>query len=50
MAHLYGRSLRRRRPGEGACSCCLMYGLGLGSLALAGGLVLARAARGRRAH
>jgi len=50
MRETYTRALRRRQPGQGACGCCFMYGLGLLSVPLALGLVLRRAARARRAH
>jgi hypothetical protein len=48
MADIYARSLRRRQPGQGACGCCFMYGLGLLSIPLAVGLAMVRAARARK--
>jgi hypothetical protein len=45
MEERYARSLKRRRPGQGSCSCCFMFGLGLLSVPLVAGLALARLAR-----
>jgi hypothetical protein len=50
MEPVYARSLKRRRPGQGGCNCCFMFGLGLLSVPLAVGLALTRVVRARRAQ
>jgi len=50
MEPVYARSLKRRRPGQGSCGCCLMYGLGLFSLPLLAVGAWLRVRQNRRGH